>query len=377
MVTFDWQLYTDLFLATARVGSANVQNITSPFVSTKILNHMDRLGEFLQEDKRFQINPITVEIHPTNRCNLKCRDCTFQAVDRRMEMDSPTLLKSVQEIIDLKTVKAIVWSGGGEPTLHKSLLESITLFGQAGLEQGIASNGTRITDEFTEIAVKYLTYCRISLNAASRSGYLEMHGSDQYGLLQANIGRLRRKRDLAHLSKCTLGSSFLIYPENIQDVLQAIQNAVEWGLDYLQIKPAVLNRQNYSSTYLSDFYHILSTLAIKPSRTTIIVDTDKFGDLQCQDFGRTYSMCWGALFYATIAADKNIYICCHKVNDRNASFGNLEKKTFREIWFSRRKKDVIQSVDVSQCPPNCKFHKMNKILQEVYDSQFIRHQNFL
>jgi GTP 3',8-cyclase len=377
MVTLNEWRDTYLSMNMVTVGNVCYHNIKTPFNNYKILNHIDHIKEFLQEARRFQIAPITVEVHPTNRCNLKCRDCTFQNIDRTSEIDSPTLERITQEIINLQTVKAIVWSGGGEPTLHKGLVDSINLFGQAGIDQGIASNGTHITDELVDIAIRYLTYFRVSLNAASRQSYLEIHGADKYWSVRSNIEKLRHKKEQTQDSELTLGASFLVYPENIQEIPLAIKNAADMGLDYLQIKPAVISRKSESLEYFNNIHRILSNLAIDLTNTTIIVDTDKFNDVQSYDYGRNYSTCWGGLFYATIAADKNVYICCHKTRDKNCSYGNLGKETFQEIWFSERKRDILQNVNVSKCPPNCKFHKMNKVLQEIYDSQFAKHKNFL
>jgi GTP 3',8-cyclase len=377
MAVLDQRYDTDLFSNEVSIENLKYRNIKSPFNNYKILFHVDSIREFLQESKRFQINPITIEIHPTNKCNLKCRDCTFQNVDRKVEIDGPTLQRITQEIINLNKVKAVVWSGGGEPTLHSKIEETINLFGQTGIEQGIASNGTHITEEFVDVAIKHLTYFRVSLNAATRQSYSEMHGADKYWSLRSNIEKLRQKRDQTRDCRLTLGSSFLVYPENVQDIPLAIKNADEMGLDYLQIKPAVLNRKRESFDYLHTAYNVLSNLIPGAIKTIIMVDMNKFIDLQSINYGRNYSTCWGALFYATIAADKNVYICCHKIGDKDCSFGNLGEETFQAIWLSNRKKDVLQNVDVSQCPPNCKLHKINRILQDIYDSQFAEHKNFL
>ncbi|MBI5953619.1 MAG: radical SAM protein [Chloroflexi bacterium] len=361
----------------AAINHLKLQSNRSPFNNYKILQHVDSLKEFLDESRRYQITPITVEIHPTNKCNLRCKDCTFQDADRTKEIDSAALNRVAQELICLKTVKAIVWSGGGEPTLNSGLTNSANLFGQAGMEQGIATNGTYITDELADTIVKFFTYARISLNAASAQSYLKMHAADKFAILKTNIERLRQKRDQAKIYKLTLGSSFLVYPENCQEIPMAIKNADDLGLDYLQIKPAVLKRMVESFEFLCDAYHELSNLSFDQIKTTIMIDIDKFQDLQSLDYGRNYSTCWGALFYATIAADKNVYICCHKIGDEKYSFGSLGNESFQKIWFSDRKRDVLRSVNVSLCPPNCKLHKINKVLQDVYDSQFAEHKNFL
>ena len=359
------------------LGHLKLHNIHSPFNSYKIFQHLDHLKEFLDESQRYLITPITVEIHPTNRCNLRCKDCTFQDADRTKEIDFATLSRTAQEIIDLKTVKAIVWSGGGEPTLSRGLVNSANLFGQAKIEQGIATNGTSITDEFIETVVRFFTYVRISLNAASSKSYLEMHAVDKFGIVLSNIERLRQKRDQAKDNRLTLGSSFLVYPENYQEISRAIKNADDLGLDYIQIKPAVLGQRVESFEFLHHAYCELSNSLLDHIKTAIMVDCEKFQDLQSHNYGRNYSTCWGALFYATIAADKNVYICCHKIGDKKCAYGYLDDESFQNIWLSNRKRDVLQSMDVSHCPPNCKFHKINNVLQDLYDSQFAEHKNFL
>ena len=79
--------------------------------------------------------PYRLEIHPTNRCNLKCRMCGTRASwreeeksmdqiikeNRSREMDDSRLLQLIQEASKID-VKRVLLTGGGEPFVRKDLV---------------------------------------------------------------------------------------------------------------------------------------------------------------------------------------------------------------------------------------------------------------
>ena len=92
----------------------------------KILKHPRKLEAL--EDKRVT-EPIHVRIKPTNKCNHNCNYCSYQnsygQLGKDMRVADEIPLDKMNEIINdcaEMGVKAITFSGGGEPLLYKGIM---------------------------------------------------------------------------------------------------------------------------------------------------------------------------------------------------------------------------------------------------------------
>lgn len=78
----------------------------------KLLRYGSRVENFINGKI---VYPILLEVDPTGYCNAKCPWCFYRDEQKGISIDADELLKSIH---DLKDLKAINWTGGGEPTLH-------------------------------------------------------------------------------------------------------------------------------------------------------------------------------------------------------------------------------------------------------------------
>jgi MoaA/NifB/PqqE/SkfB family radical SAM enzyme len=134
--------------------------------NARLLSHFDRLREIGEE--KF-IRPITVEISPTDKCNLNCSWCSVR--DRAGRELS---LEQVKDVInDYATwgAKSFEFTGGGDPLMHPDIEEIVEYaHDKIGGEKfvggvGLITNGIGLAKiknlaEFTE----KLTWMRISLS---------------------------------------------------------------------------------------------------------------------------------------------------------------------------------------------------------------------
>jgi len=132
------------------------------YVSTgkKILRHLDRLKLFQTTGK---IQPISIQIAPTSRCNLNC--CFCSNVDRKKHED--LLLEDVcnfNYILQTRGAKSVEWTGGGDPTQYKHIETVIHHAHLIGLKQGFITNGIDLVKNVGN-HIQYLDWIRISLNS--------------------------------------------------------------------------------------------------------------------------------------------------------------------------------------------------------------------
>ena len=61
--------------------------------------------------------PVSVEIHLTNVCNLRCAFCSYGTVRANEMLPQSMLDELVEDLIACRpTLKAVVFSGGGDPS---------------------------------------------------------------------------------------------------------------------------------------------------------------------------------------------------------------------------------------------------------------------
>jgi len=105
-----------------------------------------------------KINPIHIQITPTNTCNLHCSFCSCDDVDKKKSIS----YEKIEEIFDICSkygTKAATITGGGEPLIHPKINEIIRYAGKKGIECGLVTNGTLLKKLEPQ---NNLTWCRIS-----------------------------------------------------------------------------------------------------------------------------------------------------------------------------------------------------------------------
>jgi len=111
--------------------------------------------------------PAFYEVDLTNRCNLNCPWCCTR--EARLKNPVDMSIDLVYRIIDkaFKLRIGVVFSGGGEPTLHPNF-KDIMKYATKCLGVGLVSNGTNTTRirEYLEIMKNHKNFwVRLSLNA--------------------------------------------------------------------------------------------------------------------------------------------------------------------------------------------------------------------
>jgi len=181
------------------------------FTSTgiKLIHHPEVVKKI--QDKKMA-SPISLQIGPTSRCNLKCSFCSNANRTKHEDLDlfETTLLLTRLADQGLKTVE---WTGGGDPTMYDQINRLIEMAGMLGLEQGMITNGILLRDKLTEKSLGSLKWVRVSINS--------LEYVDEVRLPEI---------------KGTLGFSYVINEKMTDDVVQRIQQHVEkYNPEYVRV----------------------------------------------------------------------------------------------------------------------------------------------
>jgi MoaA/NifB/PqqE/SkfB family radical SAM enzyme len=311
----------------------------------KIYHHPDRLIAYKEGGI---VYPITVEIHLTNRCNIKCGYCVFNDRHNNLEMSYSEALSVIDRLYNMH-VKAIGFSGGGEPTVYKDLLDIVLYTKSMGMDVGLITNGV----EFDVRLLDYLTWVRFSLDASDASMYTKIKGVNKYFRVVKNIrDAIAYKRNMN--LPVTIGIHTVVTEDNVNHIYDIAKIADTLGADYFQYRP--LERGN-----------TLEKPEIPRNLSISIMDTD-YKWKEGKDT-TPYTSCLGADFIGAIGVDLNYYMCSVHTYDKTASYGNILEDN---IIVNRGR--VQREFDYSRCPAGCRGAIINKCLVE-YNK--LEHINFL
>lgn len=295
----------------------------------KLLWNGKRTEEFMQCGRT---SPILVEIAPTGYCNAKCPWCFFKEKHSKERID-PEIMKQAIMDLSLVGVKAINWTGGGEPTLHPQFNEFVKLTQQLHLKQGLFTNA------YQEIPnQEAFSWIRVSL---TDEGFKRIVKPKVPFGVCVNQTKNQLMEELADL--CISAQSF--------------------GASYFQIRPALLGSYEKQPNLMVPYF-----LEGNTDENFKVYVTDYKYEGATKPF--SYSECYGYHFCPSIDWNGNVSSCLYLTQDPEFQFGNLKEKSFLEIW-----PKIPSSISVStKCQNCCKNNQVNKIL---FKSKQMEHIEFL
>jgi len=261
-------------------------------------------------------------------------------------------------------VKAVTFSGGGEPLLYKPLPEVIDILANGGIRIAALTNGSNLKGKIADAFAKHGTWIRVSMDAWDDSSYVKSRGAkpkDFTNLIQ-NI------RDFtARDTNCVLGVSFIVGHDNHQYIEEVCTLLKECGVNHVKISGAVVsNDAEGNNTYHSA---IKSDVAGQIAKAQRLVDNkfnilNHYHDLEDR-FEKHYHTCAFLHFLTIIGADQHVYTCQDKAYTESGRMGSIVHKSFREFWFSQENQQFLKSFDPSQqCTHHCVSHSKNLAIHE-------------
>lgn len=340
----------------------------------KLFFHIDRIKEWLDGKNTY---PVLVEFDLSNVCNHRCSFCTFSYIKDRSILDKEVAIRAINSLA-AGGVRAINWTGGGEPLVNKGFKEISEHARCKGLMQGLFTNGVFMTEKLMISLLKTHTWVRFSIDAGTRATYKKIKGSDDFNRAVSNVKKMAALKKKIN-SRTDIGIGFVITPDNYFEIEEFSGLIKETGVDYGQYKPTINNclhtRQLESEWWIREVKPLLERVFTANDKA--VVNLYKLNDLTESNFDRPYKICYGHIFCPTIGADGNVWVCTHLRGIRGYSFGNLYKEGFEAIWSGRRRQEVIKRIDLAKCQFACKNNEINKVLYRIKHPSESLHCNFL
>lgn len=333
----------------------------------KLPYHPERVAAFLEGRDVF---PLYAEISPAANCNHRCVFCNFNHLGHRGLFPAGRM-GSLMDELARGGVKAVVFAGSGEPTLHPETFTAVERAHEAGMDVAMSTNGVLLDEESIETVVRTLTWIRFSLSGGTPEGYARVHRTgeaDFHRVLAVVAKTARRKARIS--SPLTIGVQYVLLPDNAGDCLTLAAKMKELGADYFVVK---------------HFYESpLNPFRIDPSfpSTDLIAELrEAAGELSDETFSfvlrdrsfterrRPYSLCYGLPLIVYLREDGRVYTCFAHQDDDRTALGSIADQSFGTLWNSTARKKALEyinkSIDKNSCQANCRHHQVNRYLWDL------------
>lgn len=298
--------------------------------------------------------PISVELHLTDICNLKCEWCT----DKELRRNGATLdMQIAGELFSQlgRFGTGVTLEGGGEPTLHPHFREIILSGKRQHVDLGLISNGT------TEISdcINDLKWVRISLDSSTAEEYRREKGVDCFDRVIENLAKMSSARNP---QDTYLGVGYVLTTRNQGRLYELVKKLDQIGVDYIYLRP--VEEAGDITPSLENLLRLRGELAELTANTRIrymltISDRviDKNAGLPCIAHTLT----------SIIHANGDVALC-EKRREDNIILGNLHRNTFEEIWRSPYHEEISQKLMDAASQEGCSACRMtgfNQILEQL------------
>ena len=348
---------------------------------SKILANVDRVVEHLETG---YAPPVLIEVDPSNACNHACNFCLSSYIHcdkhkgtetfSRAQMPREMLMGICEDFVEMG-VRAVNWTGGGEPTLNRHLKEAIQYCGQNGIKMGMFTNGTLFDKwDMFETLVENMTWVRISIDAGTKETYNDVRrakGKQDWDKMVSNLSKLI-ETNKRHGNKIDIGVGYVISPDTYSEIVDFANFFKDFDLSYCQYKPEIIIREDGGQQRELDFWtnkvQPLLDQAKEILGSKFQINNYKFEDLikDREEFGRNYKKCLGSQVQPCIGADGHVYVCTNHRGWKQYSYGCMhDGKRFKEIWQDMAARHAvmnkIENVECfSNCTKLCKPHESNK-----------------
>lgn len=305
--------------------------------------------------------PVHVQMVLSDLCNQDCAFCSYRMSSglsnelfpegKRKNPNRMIPADKAREIIDdcaAIGVKALQFTGGGEPTIHPDHLEMFERAQAHGIATALVTNGASM--DAAHPAVRAMRWVRVSVDAGDAQTYARVRGvSEKHWLaVWANI------RALAASCNGVVSVGFVVTNENYQGLPAAASMARDAGVANVRVG-AVFSKQG--SAYYRDAAEIRRVIdETKAAHGDFIVDLfgRRIGDL---DAGSPEDAFCGYQYLTTyIGGDLGVYRCCNTAYTRAGKVADLHNQRFADLFGK-----PIEAFDARQCQ-YCQFLGQNRVI---------------
>ena len=307
--------------------------------------------------------PISIELHPTNKCNQQCRWCIDSSLREHADfLPFPIIAKFFEDIH--ATNIGVTIEGGGEPMLYPWFDEMIEKAASLGINLGLITNGTVPIDHDI---IQHFTWIRFSLDAGSPEEYRLEKNRDRFHTVLANIEEIGRLKQ-----NTILGVSYVLTQDNIGHILPLLYKLDELRVDFISIGPV----EEHPSFCVSESQLQRLNTELQENSKFLKLNV-KLNTLSNSNRDNNNGLsCFAHSLRCIIHADGNVVLCEKRRHDPLV-LGNILDESFISIWNSPVRRNasrkLMDPLNQEGCKP-CRITKFNELfldISRVHSKRFI------
>jgi len=336
----------------------------------KIFHFKGKLDS-LQSDSNTILAPLHIRIKPTNTCNHNCWYCAYRKEDIQLGKDMvqsdyiprEKMFELIDDFIGMD-LKALTFSGGGEPLGYPYLLETLRKLSDTNIRLGCITNGSMLNGEIAEIFSQKGTWIRVSMDGWDSKSYAKYRrvSEDEFVKVMRNLENFKKLG-----GPCYLGVVIVVDKNVVPHIYDAIKNLRNIGVDSVKISPCIIS----NDWRKNDDYHKPYLEAVKEQMNKALVDLSANNfeifnsyHLQLGGFEKDYNWCPYIQVKPVIGADLNVYCCQDKAyNLDEGVICSIKNRSFKEAWFSDKSK-FFKINPLTHCRHHCVGNGTNKMILE-------------
>lgn len=316
--------------------------------------------------------PIYVRVKPTNICNHGCFFCVyhtdFSSIHENMEArDSipPSKMEEILEDFQEMGVKAVTYSGGGEPLIYPYIIPAMERTLERNIDLSIITNGQMLNGKAAEV-LGNAKWVRVSIDYCDEQTFEKSRRRPGRMFRQVvdNVEGFSKMRQ----KNCSLGVNYVIHAENFSRVYESARFLRDIGVDNVKFSPMWKpGFEEYHAPFRQDVIDQLSRARADFSdESFLIVDTYGSYFETGGKSERKYTQCLFMQVVPVIGADSNVYFCHNKAYENTGLLGSIRDRRFKELWFSDESATKFREFNPQiWCKHECANDDKNLIYHEV------------
>ncbi len=344
------------------------------YTKMKIFHYPEKLAS-LSPDNEEILSPLHIRLKPTNVCNHNCKYCAYRKKDiqlgKDMVMKNQMPREKMEEIIDDfidMGVKAITFSGGGEPLVYPYLPDALRKLSNHDIKFACLTNGSGLDGEIADIFARKGTWVRVSMDGWDSKSYASYRGvsENEFDKVMNNMERFKKLN-----GKCYLGVVIIVDKKNAFHVYSMIKKLKAIGIDSVKVSPCIIsNNTKESNNYHKAHFEMVKEQINRAISDFWSSDFEIFNSYHKQlvSFKKKYTWCPYTQIRPVIGADLNVYSCQDKAyNLENGRLFSIKTKSFKEAWLSD-KSHFFKINPERNCTHHCVADENNKMILEYLNA---------
>ncbi len=320
--------------------------------------------------------PVHIRLKPTNVCNHACYFCAYRTDDLALgsemnlldRLPAEKMAEIVEDIIDMG-VEAVTFTGGGEPLLYPTIVETIERLAEGGVQVAALTNASQLRGKRADVLARHATWVRVSIDGWDGPSYAEYRGVNENEFNKV----INNLRDFSNLnSECFLGASIIVDKRNAGHIAQLAHTLKQAGVAHAKISACVVSNNGAdNNAYHAEFsdtvrQQIAEARALDGDGFEVI---DHYHDL-AERFDKEYESCPFMQFLTVIGADGKVYSCQDKAYTASGELGSIQHQSFKEFWYSDDNKAAMAALNPSQsCSHHCVAEGKNRMLHDFLNTE--------